>query len=541
MGRSGPTASEATRKARFQERLAKGVIRCFALLTVCVLVWIIGYILYKGFYTDRSVPRKVIADPRTVVRVGGEESSETVFIVHRGVRTECVQVYDLLTLFSKPRNENWGFYTGQDIKARPFAYRDAGDPFTAETREFLTGGGQGFPDYVNFVTSPAEMIERVARTPGGLGYLPASWGKAAMEDNRIRILGVEMTAVAVNESVTEMEENRILREITSSDLERIFSGRVANWSELGGRDIPVVPIRVDAKAPGNEAEAAGSAGIAIEEAITLLRSVEGAVAMIPYPEAVRQGLPLLDILRRERGPNLTLRFLVEAPARSGQWGGISSIIVNTLFLILFTLLLSVPVGIGAGIFLVEYARQEKVVSVLRMGTETLAGIPSIVFGLFGNVFFVRVLGFGIGFVSSTLTVTLMILPTIVRTTEEALKAVPMTFREGSLAIGATRLQTLFRVVLPAASPGILTGIILAVGRTVGETAVLLYTLGSSYELVRGPSSSARVLSLHLYLLFSEAISFERAFATAAVLVLIVLAVNLMTTRLVGRMNRLAGQ
>jgi phosphate transport system permease protein len=299
---------------------------------------------------------------------------------------------------------------------------------------------------------------------------------------------------------------------------------VANWSELGGRDIPVVPIRVDAKAPGNEAEAAGSAGIAIEEAITLLRSVEGAVAMIPYPEAVRQGLPLLDILRRERGPNLTLRFLVEAPARSGQWGGISSIIVNTLFLILFTLLLSVPVGIGAGIFLVEYARQEKVVSVLRMGTETLAGIPSIVFGLFGNVFFVRVLGFGIGFVSSTLTVTLMILPTIVRTTEEALKAVPMTFREGSLAIGATRLQTLFRVVLPAASPGILTGIILAVGRTVGETAVLLYTLGSSYELRGGrhhrhgssPSTST--------------CSFRRpyrraAFATAAVLVLIVLAVT----------------
>jgi hypothetical protein len=210
MGRSGPTASEATRKARFQERLAKGVIRCFALLTVCVLVWIIGYILYKGFYTDRSVPRKVIADPRTVVRVGGEESSETVFIVHRGVRTECVQVYDLLTLFSKPRNENWGFYTGQDIKARPFAYRDAGDPFTAETREFLTGGGQGFPDYVNFVTSPAEMIERVARTPGGLGYLPASWGKAPWRQS----IGsrVEMTAVAVNESLPKWRKTAFSRD-----------------------------------------------------------------------------------------------------------------------------------------------------------------------------------------------------------------------------------------------------------------------------------------------------------------------------------------
>jgi phosphate transport system permease protein len=136
---------------------------------------------------------------------------------------------------------------------------------------------------------------------------------------------------------------------------------------------------------------------------------------------------------------------------------------------------------------------------------------------------------------------MMILPTIVRTSEEALKSVPMSYREGSLALGANKLQTIFKVTLPAAIPGILTGIILGVGRVVGETAVLLYTLGSNYELVRGPSSSARVLSLHLYALFSEAISYERAFATGAILVFIILIVNFSTTKLISRVNRMAGK
>jgi phosphate transport system permease protein len=239
--------------------------------------------------------------------------------------------------------------------------------------------------------------------------------------------------------------------------------------------------------------------------------------------------------------NLTIHYLIEAPARSGAWGGVSTIIINTFFLILFTLIFSTPIGILGAIYLVEYARQGRMVKILRLGTETLAGIPSIVFGLFGSIFFVNMLGMGIGFISATLSVTMMILPTIVRTTEEALKAVPDSFREGSLALGATKLQTIRRVVLPAATPGILTGIILAVGRTVGETAVLIYTLGSNYELVRGPSSSARVLSLHLYNMFAEAISFDRTFATGAILVFIVLLVNYSTTKLIGRMNAMAGR
>ena len=152
------------------------------------------------------------------------------------------------------------------------------------------------------------------------------------------------------------------------------------------------------------------------------------------------------------------------------WGGISYIIINTLVLILATLLISTPIGVAAAIYLTEYSKQGPFLKLLRMGTETLAGIPSIVFGLFGRIFFVQILHLGIGFLSSTLTITLMILPTIVRTSEEALSSVPQTFREGSLALGATKLETIRKVVLSAASPGILTGVILGIGRVVGRNS-----------------------------------------------------------------------
>jgi len=218
-------------------------------------------------------------------------------------------------------------------------------------------------------------------------------------------------------------------------------------------------------------------------------------------------------------------------------GGISTIILNTLYMLLLTLVMAAPLGVAAAVYLVEYARQGPLVRVLRLGTETLAGIPSIIFGLFGMLFFVNMLHFGFGLLSGCLTLTLMILPTIVRTSEEALKSVPKSLREGSLALGATKLKTIVRVVLPAAAPGITTGLILGIGRAVGETAALLFTMGSDYKAAKGLFSSARVLSAHVYLLFAEGISFDRAFSTATVLIAVVLAFNLLAKLLVRRMGR----
>ena len=179
-------------------------------------------------------------------------------------------------------------------------------------------------------------------------------------------------------------------------------------------------------------------------------------------------------------------------------------LLNTVLMTALSLLIAVPLGVFAAIYLVEYAKRgSRLVRVIRMNAETLAGIPSIVYGLFGMLFFVTALKLGFSMLSGALTISIMILPVILRTSEEALMSVPDSFREGSFGLGAGRLRTVFRVVLPDAIPGILAGVILGVGRTVGETAALLYTAGTSSDTVSGIMDSARTLSVHMYALSQE--------------------------------------
>ena len=200
-------------------------------------------------------------------------------------------------------------------------------------------------------------------------------------------------------------------------------------------------------------------------------------------------------------------------------------IINTITMLLMTLLIAVPFGIGSAIYLTEYAKRgNKVVPVIRMTTETLSGIPSIVYGLFGYMAFVRWLG-GYSLMAGIITLAIMILPLIMRTTEEALLAVPDSYREGSYGLGAGRLRTIFRVVLPSAMPGILSGVILGVGRIVGETAALIYTAGSVTGVPDSLMSSGRTLAVHMYALLSEGLYTDEAYATAVVLLVLVFIIN----------------
>jgi phosphate transport system permease protein len=505
--------------------------------------------MVRGFVSNRDPVYEVVDIAEQEMNLGENITRNMMVIANKGVRVDDLPIYDLRTLYTKGRKENWGHYTAQDLKAEPFAYRST-DEFYRAAAELIIGPEEGFGDYTTYVGSPEEMVQQVAQTKGGLGYIPAN---STLDLKNVKVVPIRRVSLIVNPSVREIVDNIQIQKLSQEQIEQLFRGEYTNWKELGGLDLPIRPILppidkdrfafISDRLVGEDARLSDSTIIStsLEEFYQTLQNTEGGVGLGFYDGAQALELPILDTTRHEVEMNLDFAFIIEPPARSGRWGGISYIIINTLFLILFTLIFSTPVGVLAAIYLVEYAKQSKLVEILRMGTETLAGIPSIVFGLFGNIFFVNILGLGIGFISSTLTVTMMVLPTIIRTSEEALKAVPLSFREGSLALGATKLQTVFKVVLPAAIPGILTGIILAVGRVVGETAVLLYTLGSNYELVRGPSSSARVLSLHLYFLFSEAISFERSFATGAILVFIVLIVNISTTKLISRVNRMAGK
>ncbi|NLD11619.1 MAG: phosphate ABC transporter permease PstA, partial [Clostridiales bacterium] len=201
-------------------------------------------------------------------------------------------------------------------------------------------------------------------------------------------------------------------------------------------------------------------------------------------------------------------------------------IINTLTITFCSLLVAVPFGVFSAVYLVEYAgRGNKLVKVIRLTTETLSGIPSIIYGLFGFLFFVVALGWSYSILAGTMTLAIMILPLIMRTTEEALKAVPDTYREGSFGLGAGKLRTVFKVVLPSAVPGILAGVILGVGRIVGETAALIYTAGTVTGVASSLLSSGRTLSVHMYALLSEGLYMDQAYATAVVLLIMVIIIN----------------
>lgn len=201
-------------------------------------------------------------------------------------------------------------------------------------------------------------------------------------------------------------------------------------------------------------------------------------------------------------------------------------LINTFIMIVLTLLTAVPIGVFSAIYLVEYAKRgSKLVKLIRITTETLQGIPSIVYGLFGFLFFVISLGWDYSLLSGVLTLAIMILPLIMRTTEEALLSVPDSYREGSFGLGAGKLRTVFKVVLPTATRGILSGVILAIGRMVGETAALIYTAGTMARIPGSLFSSARTLSVHMYALLNEGLYQEQAYATAVVLLVFVLGMN----------------
>lgn len=201
-------------------------------------------------------------------------------------------------------------------------------------------------------------------------------------------------------------------------------------------------------------------------------------------------------------------------------------IINTVLMTGFTLLMAVPVGVFSAVYLAEYAKKgSKLVKIIRLTVETLAGIPSIVYGLFGFLAFVIALKWEYSFLAGSITLAIMVLPVIMRTTEEAIMAVPDSYREGSFGLGAGKLRTIFRIVLPSAMPGILSGIILAIGRIVGETAALIFTAGTTAAVPENIFSSTRTLAVHMYCLLSEGLFTDQAYATAVVLLVMVIIIN----------------
>ena len=218
-------------------------------------------------------------------------------------------------------------------------------------------------------------------------------------------------------------------------------------------------------------------------------------------------------------------------------GGIWPMIVTTVYTIVISLVIATPIGILAAVYLQEYAKQGRLVSTIRFATESLTGIPSIIYGLFGAVFFVTTLKLGMSIIAASLTLTIIVLPVVIRTTEEALKTVPEAYREGSLALGSTKLQTLIKVILPSSMPGILSGIILSMGRIVGESAAIFLTAGTVAAMPSSIFSSARTLTVHSFSVTQEAGDIELAAAIGIVLIVIILILNFSATYISKKLNK----
>jgi phosphate transport system permease protein len=236
-------------------------------------------------------------------------------------------------------------------------------------------------------------------------------------------------------------------------------------------------------------------------------------------------------------PQVTPGFLSSEPQDMGRHGGIFSTIVATAYITLLAILMASPLGVGTAIYLTEYTRESWATRVIRFGSECLAGVPSIILGLFGFVLFVLKLGLGWSVLSGALTLAIMVLPIIIRTSEEAIKAVPQEFRTACYSLGLSQWQTVTRIVLPSALPGITTGIMLSVGRSLGETAVLLFTAGAALRTPVSLLDSGRTMAVHFYILAREGLSMPNAYGTAAVLVISILLINLTAYTLMQRLMR----
>jgi len=544
---TGFVLSPHTRRVRLAETSAKMALWIAAGITMGTLFLIVGYILVRGFVSDIRIQFEVLPEGSKVIANEGYADQGILVIVNRDIRLKDMTILEVTDLFSGEL-DNWGGISEQDIDVRVYAQNGSiRDLF--ERAVFLDE--TQFSEDTVFADSDRQVIESVSNTRGGIGFISETSAEY-LNGSDAKPLEIRRISVAVNGEILRASNGMRLHYLTGEQIKDIFIGTYKNWSELGGADLPILPavFSEDSLIRNEFEEILLDTDMRIHDVAEVVDSNDelaqflarnlGSIGFAYYNDALMYEMHVVNIERRETELNLDAAFILEEPRRAGRVGGISTIILNTLFMIFLTLLLAGPIGVAAAVYLTEYARQNRINEILRFGTETLAGVPSIIFGLFGFILFVMYLDIGVGLFSGTLTITFMILPTIIRAAEEAIKSVPQSMRESSLALGATKWQTVTRVVVPAAIPGIMTGLILAIGRAVGETAALLFTMGSDYRLARDFLSSARVLSVHLYILVREGISFERAFATGTILIIIILLINFATNKLIGRMARMHG-
>jgi len=489
-------------RRRFADTVAVASIKAFAMVTIIILVIILGYIFSKGLISNKLYESPVVP---------GHSSDNQPFsvLVNTATGFDTMQ-YQVLQKLYDGRTFSLRKLTGVDHDVELYVETGLEDSVI----KYLEIDETSFKRSTPIIGSREEILRAMVASPGAIGLVHGS-STFTIPSNRIDMILLEDMVLAVHPSVTRLVGNIKLSKIDVDVVNGLLHGAFTSWTELNGQHLPVRVV--------------GS--------LKELLVTEGSVALLPYWMVQHNEIDILHITARKQSQNFTFRYIFQKPVEMGKYGGISTIIGNTLLMVIVTLLIATPLGVGAAVFMVEYKANTRVMAIIRTGVDLLAGVPSIIFGLFGLLVFVQLAGWSFSLISGSMTVVIMILPTIIRTSEEALRTVSSGLREASVALGATKWETIWRVMLPAASPGIVAGVILAIGRAVGETAALIYTIGSGTALATGPFESARVLAMHIFLTITEGQSIDKAFASAMVLFVLVLIINVVARLTVRRFFR----
>lgn len=461
--------------------IALVIIRILSVLSIAILIIILGYLIFRGLrYTNQKE-----------IRVLPIASVDEKFEIYTNKKANLDEL-DWFTLQSMAKGRVRTLRTISSVNEKFHLYVDS--RISDELSSYLAT-----PILDKNIIGSETKIDFKA-DKGGMIVLPID---VKAPSGYVNVSLFDMV-VYVNKDVTELKNNKKIGAVSTTQIESLKDGTISNWNKLGGPDLQVFYV--------DDASKVGE--------------ISGSISVVATNNTYNMDdIDSLKITHIKSGWNISLDYLTTNAQESGAFGGIFSIILNTLLMILLVLAISTPIGIGSALYLSQYAKKNKVTTIIRAGIDLLSGVPSIIFGLFGMLIFVQLFGWGFSLISGCLTLSLMILPTIIRTSEESLNTVDNQMIFASRGLGATKIETIFKIVLPAAKNGIVTGLILATGRALGETAALVFTIGSSTDVATSLTSSSRVLAQHIYLSIIEGQSIDRAFAAALQLIILELIIN----------------
>ncbi|AHH06284.1 Phosphate transport system permease protein pstA [Borrelia crocidurae DOU] len=501
-------------------QIAFCIIKFIAYFLITLLLFIISYIVYNSiFFTSKKESLFLDETTHFLPFKSNNNTVKIAFIINKSIKINEITTQDIYNIYNN-KISHWGSISDQNLDIVPIASSQP-NMSNEVILQTLIKNNKFNNRYIKLVESSEDMIEAINQTNGAIGYLT----KDDLEKldfkkyPKIKSLRIKSISILVGKKTLQKSENEIIDIINLKQIKKLLIGK-ANWNDLISKDIKLNIIKYSDYDPN---------------AIKMVEKNEGTIAIVPWHYFYKSDAPFLKLYDIKKSMPLNLNFILSTPRNSGKYGGISYLILNTFYVILLTAIISILIGIGTGIMLAEYTSNKVFYKTVSMSVDILSSIPAIIFGLFGLIFFVPI--FGMGILSGAITSSLMILPMIVKTTEESLKSIPKSYKYASFALGANKTETIIKILLPAANPGILTGIVLAIGRALGETAVLLFTMGTNLGLASTLNEPSRSLTVHLLLLFQEGY-LDKGFATASILIIIILLINLISKFLINKLYRI---